>query len=65
MADPQDRGRLQVKSVRWAKRSLWGVILGIGAVSLATPFVSPRIFEKWFTFPEVSTSHPCRSSRGP
>jgi cytochrome d ubiquinol oxidase subunit II len=34
-------------------RSLWGVILGIGAVSLATPFVSPRIFEKWFTFPEI------------
>jgi cytochrome d ubiquinol oxidase subunit II len=46
-------GALQVKSVRWAKRSLWGVILGIGAVSLATPFVSPRIFGKWFTFPEV------------
>jgi cytochrome d ubiquinol oxidase subunit II len=22
-------------------------------VSLATPFVSPRIFEKWFTFPEI------------
>jgi cytochrome d ubiquinol oxidase subunit II len=46
-------GALQLKSVQWAKRSLWGVILGIGAVSLATPFVSPRIFEKWFTFPEV------------
>ncbi len=46
-------GALQLKSVQWGKESLWGVILGIGAVSLATPFVSPRIFEKWFTFPEV------------
>jgi cytochrome bd ubiquinol oxidase subunit II len=46
-------GQLQLKSVQWARESLWGVILGIGAVSLATPFVSPRIFEKWFTWPEV------------
>ncbi|MFP4405078.1 cytochrome d ubiquinol oxidase subunit II [Rhodosalinus sp.] len=46
-------GALQLKAVRWARESLWGVILGIGAVSFATPFVSPRIFEKWFAFPEV------------
>lgn len=46
-------GMLQLKSVDWAKRGLFGAILGIGAVSLATPLVSPRIFEKWFTFPEI------------
>jgi cytochrome d ubiquinol oxidase subunit II len=46
-------GALQLKTVQWGRESLWGVVLGIGAVSLATPFVSPRIFEKWFTFPEV------------
>jgi cytochrome bd ubiquinol oxidase subunit II len=46
-------GALQLKSVRWGRESLWGVILGIGAVSLATPLVSPRIFDKWLTFPEV------------
>jgi cytochrome bd ubiquinol oxidase subunit II len=46
-------GALQLKAVQWGRESLWGVVLGIGAVSLATPFVSPRIFEKWFTFPEV------------
>jgi cytochrome d ubiquinol oxidase subunit II len=45
---------LQLKSVTWARGGLWGVILGIGAVSLATPLVvSPRIFEKWFTLPEI------------
>ena len=46
-------GALQLKSVQWARESLWGVILGIVAVSLATPFVSPRIFDKWFSFPEI------------
>ncbi len=44
---------LQKKSVRWARESLWGVILGMGAVSLATPLVSDRIFGKWFTWPEL------------
>ncbi|MDE3080725.1 MAG: cytochrome d ubiquinol oxidase subunit II [Paracoccaceae bacterium] len=46
-------GALQRKAVLWARQGLWGVILGIAAVSIATPFVSPRIFGKWFAFPEV------------
>ncbi|MCA0928292.1 cytochrome d ubiquinol oxidase subunit II [Ruegeria profundi] len=45
-------GELQEKAVRWAKGGIWGLIIGLGAVSLVTPLVSPRIFEKWFTFPE-------------
>ncbi|WP_213686242.1 cytochrome d ubiquinol oxidase subunit II [Roseicyclus sp.] len=44
---------LQHKSLRWARESLWGVVLGIGAVSLATPLVSTRLFEKWLSFPQV------------
>ncbi len=27
--------------------------LGMAAVSLATPFASPRIFDKWFVWPEM------------
>lgn len=46
-------GALQLKSVQWARESLWGVILGIGAVSLATPLVSVRIFDRWLQFPEA------------
>lgn len=46
-------GALQVRAVRWAKGGIWGLILGIGAISLATPFVSPRIFDKWFGWPEA------------
>jgi cytochrome d ubiquinol oxidase subunit II len=46
-------GALQRKAVHWAKGGIWGVVLGMGAVSAATPLVSQRIFDKWFTFPEV------------
>ncbi len=45
-------GVLQQKAVDWAKGGIWGLIIGISSVSLATPWVSPRIFDKWFTFPE-------------
>ncbi len=44
-------GELQLKAVRWAQRALWLTGIGIGAVSIATPMVSARIFEKWFSLP--------------
>jgi cytochrome bd ubiquinol oxidase subunit II len=46
-------GPLQVKAVSWAKGGIWGVVLGMGAVSLATPLVSPRILDKWFRLPQM------------
>lgn len=46
-------GALQKKAVNWARGGIWGVILGLGSVSAATPLVSARIFERWFTFPEL------------
>ncbi|WP_317056138.1 cytochrome d ubiquinol oxidase subunit II [Roseovarius rhodophyticola] len=46
-------GELQKKAVSWARGGIWGVVLGLGAVSLASPFVSPRIFDKWFSVPEI------------
>ena len=46
-------GPLQHKAVGWAKGGIWGVVLGMGAVSAATPLVSARIFDKWFRFPEI------------
>jgi cytochrome d ubiquinol oxidase subunit II len=45
-------GALQQKAVAWSKGGIWGVVLGMGAVSLASPWVSPRIFDKWFSMPE-------------
>lgn len=46
-------GYLQNKSVAWARGGIWGLVLGIAAISVATPFVSTRIFEKWFGFPQL------------
>lgn len=46
-------GALQAHAIRWAKGGIWGLILGIGAISLATPFVSARIFDKWFGMPQM------------
>jgi len=46
-------GALQDKAVEWAQGGIWGLLLGIGAISVASPLVSPRIFEKWFSFPEI------------
>ncbi len=44
-------GRLQQLATGWARFSLWLTGLGIAAVSIATPLVSERIFEKWFSLP--------------
>jgi cytochrome d ubiquinol oxidase subunit II len=46
-------GELKSKSVRWARKALWGTGVGIAAVSVATPLVSERIFDKWFAWPEM------------
>ncbi|MEM9870793.1 MAG: cytochrome d ubiquinol oxidase subunit II [Pseudomonadota bacterium] len=46
-------GALQKKAVEWARGGIFGLVLGLGAVSLATPLVSTRIFDKWFTWPEI------------
>ena len=37
----------------WARRSLLSAALGIVAISIATPLVSPDIFNKWFSFPNI------------
>jgi len=39
---------LQRRAITWAKRSIVFLAVGVAAVSLATPFVSQRIYEKWF-----------------
>ncbi|MCE2950772.1 MAG: cytochrome d ubiquinol oxidase subunit II [Alphaproteobacteria bacterium] len=46
-------GALQKKAVGWATVALRITILGIILVSVSTPSVSMRIFEKWFSFPNM------------
>lgn len=45
---------LQVKAVAWARGGIWGLILGLAAISAASPLVSTRIWEKWFTWPAMA-----------
>ncbi len=56
-------GALQRKAVDWARGGIWGLVLGMAAISAASPLVSPRIWEKWFSFPTSCCSPPCRSCR--
>ncbi len=44
---------LQKKAVKWARYSLFATFIGVILVSITTPLMSERIFEKWFSFPEL------------
>ena len=46
-------GALQRKAVGWARTGLAGTLVGFAAISVATPAVSERILDKWFSVPEV------------
>jgi cytochrome d ubiquinol oxidase subunit II len=46
-------GALQMKAVHWARRAWWGALAGFIAVSVASPLVSTRVFEKWFSLPYI------------
>jgi len=46
-------GDLQKKAVKWARIGLWLTTIGITIVSIATPIVNERIFDKWFSIPNI------------
>ncbi|MDJ1304707.1 MAG: cytochrome d ubiquinol oxidase subunit II [Candidatus Midichloria sp.] len=43
--------KLQKKAVSWAHFSIWFTVAGMSMVSIATPLLSERIFNKWFSLP--------------
>jgi len=49
----KSEGELQRKAVGWAMSSLWLTAAGVLAISIATPWISTEIFDKWFKFPNV------------
>ena len=49
----KSEGELQRKAVAWAQSSLWFTAAGVLAISVASPLVSARIFDKWFSFPNM------------
>jgi cytochrome d ubiquinol oxidase subunit II len=46
-------GELQKTAVRWAQQAWLPMALGLLLISLATPWVSPTVFERWFAFPQL------------
>ena len=46
-------GKLLARAAAWAQRSLWLTGVGIVAISIATPWASHRIFDKWFAYPNL------------
>jgi cytochrome bd ubiquinol oxidase subunit II len=46
-------GALQLQAVRWARTALWLTAAGVIAISIMTPWVSERIFAKWFSLPYI------------
>ena len=46
-------GALQERAVSRMKSALVLTMGGMGVISLATPLASPRIFDKWFSVPEI------------
>jgi cytochrome bd ubiquinol oxidase subunit II len=45
-------GELQQKAVHWARLAWPPVVVGLGLISLATPWVSTIVRERWFKMPE-------------
>jgi cytochrome d ubiquinol oxidase subunit II len=46
-------GELQAKAVGWAKIAWAPMVGGLVLISLATPWISATVRERWFTLPEV------------
>lgn len=46
-------GELQQRAVRWAEVTLWLTALAMAIISIATPLLSERIFDRWFRLPEI------------
>ena len=47
------KDKLQLYALKRAKICLYLMALGILAVSIMNPIISPEVFEKWFTMPNV------------
>ncbi len=46
-------GELQTRAVGWARKVLWPMGLALVGISLATPLVSPTVFDRWFSMPQL------------
>jgi len=47
------QGDLQIRSIDWARKALWGTAVGMIALSVSTPLASEHVFEAWFSLPNI------------
>jgi cytochrome bd ubiquinol oxidase subunit II len=45
-------GALQQRAATWGRKVLWPMGVALVGISLASPMVSPTVFEKWFAMPQ-------------
>ena len=57
-------GSLQDWARAQARGLLIGVLLAMGAVSLWTPFLGPRIMDRWFSWPNIVVLSPVPHRHG-
>jgi len=46
-------GELQHRALVWTRVAVILAAVGVAAISLATPFASPRILDKWLAWPQI------------
>ena len=46
-------GDLQKKAIKWARFGLYGTMIGMAVISIVNPLINERIFDKWFSLPNV------------
>jgi cytochrome d ubiquinol oxidase subunit II len=51
-------GELQQRALRWSHAALFFTAAGVAAISLATPFASNDVFERWFAWPNIAVLAP-------
>lgn len=44
---------LQLKAIAWARQAWWPVVLGMVLISMATPWISATVRERWFELPQI------------
>ena len=49
----RSRGALQARAIGWARRAWPAVVLGMAAISVATPWVSETVRGRWFAMPQL------------
>lgn len=46
-------GDLEQRAMRWSRIAVFFAAAGVAAISLATPFASARVMERWFEWPKL------------